>query len=307
MKIAEHAPERPLWHVIINHPVVMFIAGVACVVGTLVAMAQALMYFGINRKWIVSQSNPSFAQFFEFALSAFAALIGYILFVRLIERRPLTDLALRGAFKELLAGLAIGTVIMAATVGTMALFGGYQVTGFGVNEKQWYMAGVGLGPGVLEEILFRGLLFRFAEKWLGSWAAIAISGFTFGIVHITNDNATLFSSIAIALEAGILLAAVYMITRRLWAVMGLHAAWNYVQGGVFNIPVSGNEADGMIKGHTNGSELLTGGTFGAEASLPAIFLCTAAGIWALRIAHKSGKFIAPSWHRFKTGEADPLG
>ena len=102
----------------------------------------------------------------------------------------------------------------------------------------------------------------------------------FGLLHIGNANATWFSSAAIALEAGILLGALYMLTRRLWAVIGFHAAWNFMQGWVFDIPVSGNKTPALVRADISGSDWMTGGAFGLEASVPAhgvqVFLLDAA-------------------------------
>jgi membrane protease YdiL (CAAX protease family) len=103
--------------------------------------------------------------------------------------------------------------------------------------------------------------------------------------------------VAIMLEAGIMLAAIYMITRRLWAAIGLHAAWNFAQGGIYGIPVSGGAMDGVLRPDIRGSDLLTGGAFGAEASLPAIVVATAFGLAVIYVAWRRGQFIAPSWVR----------
>jgi uncharacterized protein len=94
-----------------------------------------------------------------------------------------------------------------------------------------------------------------------------------------------------------MLAAVYMITRRLWAAMGIHAAWNFTQGGIYGIPVSGFDTGGLIRPRIAGSDLITGGGFGAEASLPAIVIATAFGVALLVYAHRHDRFIAPSWKR----------
>jgi len=48
--------------------------------------------------------------------------------------------------------------------------------------------------------------------------------------------------------AGLLLAAAYMLTRRLWMSIGFHMAWNYTQSGIFSGIVSGAYAKpGLIK------------------------------------------------------------
>ena len=94
-------------------------------------------------------------------------------------------------------------------------------------------------PGFTEELLFRGILFRWIEEFGGSWAALAVTSALFGLAHIFNPGATWFSSFAIAVEAGVLLGGAYMLTRNLWLAMGLHAGWNFTQGEIFDVPVSG--------------------------------------------------------------------
>ena len=53
--------------------------------------------------------------------------------------------------------------------------------------------------GVFEETLFRGMLFRFLEEGFGSWMALTITALFFGLSHLNNPHATVWSAIAIAL------------------------------------------------------------------------------------------------------------
>ncbi|MGP1664743.1 MAG: lysostaphin resistance A-like protein, partial [Rhodanobacter sp.] len=73
-----------------------------------------------------------------------------------------------------------------------------------------------------------------------------ISALFFGFVHMGNPGATLWSSVAIALEAGLLFGMLYHVTRSLPVCMGVHAAWNFAQGTIYGIPVSGTKADGWL-------------------------------------------------------------
>ena len=74
----------------------------------------------------------------------------------------------------------------------------------------------------------------------------------FGLGHIFNPGATAFSSVAIALEAGVLLGGAYMLTRKLWLPIGLHAAWNFTQGFIFDVPVSGIDQQGLVEARCRG-------------------------------------------------------
>lgn len=224
-------------------------------------------------------------------------MLAYIGFGRLVEHRQLSDVSLKGALVELLAGLAIGALLFSLVVAVIALLGGYQVVGTRPASVLYPIIGLSIVSGVTEEIMLRGLFFRIIENWLGSWVALALSAALFGALHLGNPNATLVAGGAIAIEAGVMLAAIYMVTRRLWAAIGLHAAWNFTQGGVFGIPVSGFDVQGLLVPRITGPELLTGGDFGAEASLPAMLICTAFGIALLVIAARRGQVIQPYWRR----------
>jgi uncharacterized protein len=229
----------------------------------------------------------------------------YLFFNRFIERRPNTDLTLAGAAGEWCFGAFLGFGAMVITIGVIALFGGYRITGHNGPEVLTGIAAMAIVSGITEEILLRGIVFRLVEQWLGSIAALAFSAALFGALHLGNPNASWLAAFAIAIEAGILLGAIYMLTRRLWAAIGLHMAWNATQGGLFGVKVSGTDVSGLLTSQSSGPELLSGGAFGAEASIPAMLICTGLGLWILWRAHQRGQFVAASWSRFKTGHEAP--
>jgi membrane protease YdiL (CAAX protease family) len=221
----------------------------------------------------------------------------YAAYVRLVERRAVTELGRAGAPRELGLGLLVGALLLSLTIGVLWALGAYQVTG----SKEWAAMLATLPgfimAGILEEVLVRGILFRIIEQSLGSWIALAVSAVIFGLLHLLNPGTTLLSAGAIAIEAGVLLAAAFMITRRLWLCIGIHIAWNFTQGGVFSSAVSGGRATGLLQGRLVGQDWLTGGAFGVEASVVALGVCSAAGIFALGIAARRGAIVRPFWSR----------
>ncbi|MFN5782190.1 MAG: lysostaphin resistance A-like protein, partial [Novosphingobium sp.] len=195
-------------------------------------------------------------------------------------------------------GLAFGGGLFAIMTGIVALLGGFEVLGLRGLGALWSMLALAVFSGVFEEILLRGIVFRQIEAWLGSWIALATSSALFGVLHIGNPGATWFSSLAIAIEAGILLGAAYMLTRRLWLAIGIHAAWNFTQGWVFSVPVSGGEAPlGLLITRRVGPDWLTGGDFGLEASVVAMVVATLAGLWLLWQAVRAGQVVPAPWQR----------
>ena len=288
--------ERSIFQKIVTHPVFLLITAIVIVIVFMTAASAIL------RILIPSPVKSDVEELIGYCLISAFCVAGYWVFTRFVERKPFTYFALPGAGKEWLFGAAVGTGVMTLVVGIIALFGGYQVIGHNGAEVLIGVLGVAIVSGITEEVLFRGIIFRYFEQWLGSYSALAISALFFGLIHLGNPNSSWLAAIAIALEAGILLGAVYMLTRRLWAVIGLHMAWNSAQGGIFGIPVSGTDVPGLMISKSSGPDILTGGAFGAEASLPAILLCTAAGLYFFWRARQKGHIISASWHRFKTGE-----
>jgi len=219
------------------------------------------------------------------------------LFRRYVEGERATEFGARRAIPELGGGILIGFLLFSAIVGVIAAFGGYRVIGYHGAQVLIPALAISILSGFTEEIVMRGYFFRLTEKWLGSWTALILSAAVFGALHLGNKHATLLAGVAITLEAGIMLAAIFMITRRLWAVIGLHAAWNFAQGGIYGIAVSGNPMEGVLRADIRGSDWLTGGAFGAEASLPAIIVATAFGLLMLYVAWRRGQFMPPDWQR----------
>lgn len=237
----------------------------------------------------------------DISVSAAMAGLGlglYIAFVRLVERRPVTELSLPGMGRELGIGLAIGAGLYTACVVVLMVPGIYRIEG--LNPWRFLLPAVPMAiiSAVFEELLFRGAVFRILEEWLGSWVALAVSSLVFGFVHLVNPEGTVLGAVFISVEAGVLLAAAYLLTRRLWMSMGFHAAWNYTQSAIFSGIVSGADNDpGLIRAVIEGPAALTGGSFGLEASLVAFVLCTATGMALLRLAIRRGRIAPAPWRR----------
>lgn len=225
------------------------------------------------------------------------AVVGaYLAYVRLIERRRARELAWRPALRETGLGLLVGGALVASIVLVIWAAGSYRV----VALNGWTVAAAPLVTMVIvavaEELMFRGILFRIMEEGLGTWIALILSAVLFGWVHLDNQNATVIGAVNIAATAGLLLAGVYLLTRRLWLAIGLHYAVNVMQGPILGLPVSGHPSTGLVESAMDGPELLTGGAFGIEASLLMSTFGVALAVYVLRAAHRQGRFVPPLWH-----------
>jgi len=232
---------------------------------------------------------------------AVCSLLTVFVVTLLIERRnPATiGLNVRRLAIDWLKGAGVGTAYLCASVGILAMLGGYRITGV-VFAGQALAGGLLLHilVGVFEETLFRGILFRFLEEGFGSWIALAMTASFFGISHLSNPNATVWSAIAIALEAGISIGSVYMATRSLWFAMGMHTAWNFLQGDMFGVAVSGNGTpNSLFTPLIQGNPWLTGGAFGIEASVIAVVLGLGLGIaFLVRATQQKRVMRGLLWH-----------
>jgi membrane protease YdiL (CAAX protease family) len=245
--------------------------------------------------------------FADFALALTDAVILVLVWKawrRWVEGERDQEFTLPGAARELGAGLLVGCALFCLATGVVWVLGGIEFTDirrFG-DTQFWDWVAVGVTSGVFEETVARGVILRQLERLAGTWWALALSSILFGALHMGNPDATWAGAIGIMLEAGILLGAAYLLTRRLWFAVGIHAAWNFTQGWIFSIPVSGTgQPIGLLITQRSGPEWLTGGNFGLEASLPAVIVATLAGLYLVWRAYGKGTFIAPSWRRARAG------
>ena len=231
-------------------------------------------------------------QFLAKVGGALIVLVTYWVLVRLGERRPPSELALKAAPIGILAGLATGAAMFAAVMAIMVASGFYDITYHG-PASAWRGAGLAIESGVLEEVIVRGVVLRLVWRAFGPLAAFVASSLLFGVGHIANPGATLFTTACVAIEAGILLGSFYALTGRLWVSIGVHAGWNFTQGYLFGAHVSGGDfGDSIATSTARGAvpNWLTGGAFGPEASLPAFAICTIVGIAVLSAAWRQGRF-----------------
>ncbi len=262
-------------------------------VGVGIAIGQAVLNL---LRSAFSITNIGLANLLAFVLVTPTTYFAYWIYVRIIEKRELTELGRTNAAREFGLGSLTGFGLFSLAIAILWLLGFYRVTGF---DFGWLLViGALVGAFVsafAQELIFRGVIYRISEEWLGTWWAVLISALLFGLIHLTSSNATIFSTVAVTLQAGVLLAAVYALTHRLWMAIGLHMAWDFANDGVYGVGIagqSGHSIQGLLRANLNGPELLTGGAFGVEASVITVVAVLIAGILILWLAYRKGQFIS---------------
>lgn len=238
----------------------------------------------------IAGDNPVLSLLFG-AAAAVLALTVYAAAVRVLEQRPVAELDTTVARPGLRIGISVGLGLFVATFALIVLFGGYSTKGGVSVGGAVTILGMMAGTAVVEELLFRGVVFRLLEELTGTRGALAISGLLFGGLHLVNSGATVWGALAIAIEAGLMLGAAYAATRTLWLPIGLHFGWNFALSGIFGVTVSGNEdmPAGLLHGVLSGPEAITGGGFGPEAGIFAILVCVIPAVVFLRTAKRQGR------------------
>lgn len=229
------------------------------------------------------------------------------------RKRPReAGLGLAGSVPQTASGFFLGALLLTLVTGVLALAGSYQLLGWaplpeGATRTSWLARAVLVffAVAIYEEVGVRGIIFRQLEQAIGTWMAIVASALFFGLGHRGNPGATWVSSVAIALEAGALLAASYVATRSLWMPIGLHWAWNLFEGPVWGSPVSGYALPVLANARFPGPRLLTGGAFGPEAGLPAMVFGAALGAWFLVLAVRREQIVTPAWLRWIAARVRP--
>lgn len=198
-------------------------------------------------------------------------ILAYWAVVRLIEKRAIVEL--RFAPRGIVLGALSGATLISVTTLSLFAAGIYEVTA--VRGLQSGLLGVGsviLIAAMLEEVMFRGVLFRMLENIWGTLPALWIQSLLFALPHLENvEGAGLVASLTTVISVmliGAFWALVFVHTRNLWIVGVNHAAWNFAIM-LTGLPLSGLEdwrGLAPFESRYNGPDWLTGGVFGPENS-----------------------------------------
>ena len=276
---------------ILQFPVVRIIIAVVFV-GAATAIGQVLLSF---LKQGFTLKNPAMANLVAFLLITPLTYFAYLLYVRWFEKREATELGFSNAWREFGLGALIGFGLFSLVILALWLLGYYRA----IRLEFLFLSLFGslLGAFVsawVQELIFRAAIYRLLEEWLGTWWALGISALLFGLIHLSNQGATLMSALAVSLEAGLILGAAYTLTRRIWMAVGIHMAWDFANDGIYGVGIaaqSGAKLIGLIHANLDGPALFTGGTLGVEASVLTLIFMLLAGCLILWNAYRGGHFI----------------
>lgn len=223
---------------------------------------------------------------------------GYWAYVHWHEKRAATELRLPPV--RVLIGAASGALLIALPIGILFAIGAYEMVLFRGISPALLSVVVPIGlAAVLEELVYRCLLFQLLERALGTKIALAAQAVIFAIAHLGNvGQGGIGDAVGVVVSVtllGLLWGGLFVLTRNLWVVAANHAAWNFVIL-LSGVPLSGIEdwrVLAPVESIYAGPDWLTGGLFGPESSLLVIASTMVAVALLLRAAWLRGAFSGP--------------
>jgi len=215
----------------------------------------------------------------------FLLVYSYRFYTKKIEKRPAFEFYLKRWYIDFGLGIAIGGGMVIFITAVLFILGFYSIdhiNSLDVLISRFFRYTQG---SFIEELIFTVIIFRLIEEQLGSIISFLIVSFFFGGMHLINDNATIYTSLSISVIQ-IALIAPFILTRKIWMGWAVHLSWNFFQTGVFGMNNSGMDQGGLINPIISGSNWVTGGTFGIEASWLGLIVNMAIGISILLYAIK---------------------
>lgn len=190
--------------------------------------------------------------------------------------------------RNIVSGLGIGVLALGLAVAPLYLLKVYELTsGTGTRIAILNQLILFIAVGFTEEYLCRGFIQHHLLRF-GPYTALIVTSIIFGLLHFSNPGVTVFAIINIIL-AGCFMGSVMYAFNSIHAAVGVHITWNWVQGAVFGIPVSGTDVSGYFSTVVaNGNQIVTGGKFGVEGSIACTIVTLILTLVFLRMADKNG-------------------
>jgi len=213
-----------------------------------------------------------------------AALLAlYALGVRIIEKKPAKDVKLNRLLPDLSMGFVLGGVFFLIVIGVMVIFNiCYFVPSTFTRKALLNIFLFHFAIAVGEEMIFRGVIFRWIDERWNTTIALIVSSLLFGLMHLSNSAVTIWIALALTIEAGLLFGAAYKYSGSLWFPIGIHWAWNFVHANIFGF--SAYKRNTIFHPIIKGTDFITGGSFGIEASIITVIIGLA---FSIGLLHRS--------------------
>lgn len=206
--------------------------------------------------------------------STISLIIICLLYTRWVEVRSLHSIGItkKRFITNYSIGLLIGFCMLSALVALLVISG--QLTFYSISFGQLpliFLFFLGyIVQGASEEFLCRGILMTAISARNGVPLGILLNSILFGLLHFFNPGFSLLPFLNIVL-VGVFFSIFSYVNDNIIGACAIHSMWNFAQGNIYGISVSGNTlTPSLLKIDVLKESLLSGGSFGAEGGL----ICT---------------------------------
>ncbi len=220
------------------------------------------------------------------------ATVLYIVYCRFIEKRSLYSMGFnrKNALGQYFSGLLVGFVMFGACVVISWASGSLQFGGFTLGSGFGLLLCFFIGfviQGMSEEVILRGYFMMSVAGKNSILLAVISNSVIFAILHLLNPGVTVLSVANLILFG--LFASVYTLKmNNIWGICAIHSIWNFAQGNLFGIKVSGMDAGVSVLSFVpaGASTLINGGDFGLEGGLAVTIVLVLSTLIVLKLPGK---------------------
>lgn len=266
--------------------IIMYASGILALLLHLVL--SSINYTGVNGRVVNATLNNLII---PFGMN----IVGFFLWVKLVQKEAISSLGFEKeyALSKYIKGFFIGFFMITFSAMVLSLMGMLHIDYVGsyrVGVKAFipvFITLIGwIVQGASEEIMIRGWLLNIISRRYNFVVGVIITSTLFGFLHIFNPNVSKLAIINIILF-GIFAALYKKVDESLWGICAVHTAWNWAQGNVYGIQISGTLPLGgmLFKLKAEGPKFFTGGSFGLEGGIivsVVLFVSILVLIWIIK-------------------------
>ena len=262
-----------------------YIAGLFIAEGAVI-----ILHFALGKNMLVGDvfdpQTITLIMYYGYIVMAGVAL----LYWKLIEKKPLSEMGLTKRFGNYLIGILAGVLLLAVSVAAIVFTGSIKYHGI-YNNADILMILLLFGgfiiQGATEEILCRGIVLHTLKEKTSVAVAIDVSTILFIMPHCSSlfEQGVVYGILGVCNLA--LISTIFSLLtirfKSIWAACGLHSFWNAILYSVLGLNLSGNDetVTAIFNMQSVGKNIWNGGEYGIEASIitTVVLAIAAAIIW----------------------------
>lgn len=262
-----------------------YIAGLFIAEGAVI-----ILHFALGKNMLVGDvfdpQTITLIMYYGYIVMAGVAL----LYWKLIEKKPLSEMGLTKRFGNYLIGILAGVLLLAVSVAAIVFTGSIKYHGI-YNNADILMILLLFGgfiiQGATEEILCRGIVLHTLKEKTSVAVAVNVSTVLFIMPHCSSlfEQGVVYGILGVCNLA--LISTIFSLLtirfKSIWAACGLHSFWNAIPYSVLGLNLSGNDetVTAIFNMQSVGKNIWNGGEYGIEASIitTVVLAIAAAIIW----------------------------